>query len=120
MSWGLDQVHEDPGEVLPRPCHPVFSESAALFGGTGGFVDSEGLNDALLGTVRIPTKHGSYLACEYVRGLGQTGIRGTGHVHQLRQQSRRCSAATNAWCDWRSGKVRCWFRSSERRWPTLS
>ena len=90
MSWGLDQVHEDPGEVLLRPCHPVFSESAALFGRTGGFVDSEGLNDALLGTVRIPTKHGSYVACEYVRGLAKLESEERDTCANFAIKSRRC------------------------------
>jgi hypothetical protein len=52
MTWGLDQVHEDPGEVLLRLVSQSAARAQRYAAELAELVDSEGLNNALLGTVR--------------------------------------------------------------------
>lgn len=71
MRWGLQDVHEDPGEVLLMLVSQSASRCRRFAAAIEKEVDELGLAAALTGEITIPTRNGSYVAGEYIRSLAQ-------------------------------------------------
>lgn len=70
-QWQLGDTKLDPAECLLR----LVSQSAIrldkLSTELAELVDEQGLQDALIGEVRVPSENGSYVSGDYVRGLAR-------------------------------------------------
>lgn len=72
-NWGLEDVHEDPGEVLLRLVAQSAARCRAYAAELESLVkESPNLREALIAEIWISPDHGAaYLAGEYVRGLAK-------------------------------------------------
>jgi hypothetical protein len=71
MNCVLGDSHVDPGEVLLRLVTQSAARAQRYASELEALVDEEGLAAAMVDELEIPTKHGSYKAGEYIRGLAQ-------------------------------------------------